>query len=140
LPSLFNSTPLSIIPNTRGQDAIGKYLRGAWAAFANDPVNGLGAYDDWPTYERHNETLIRLAYNDMTGINLTAGNHYDKPCRIGGPGGPGQPRFGTNASAVTTGSTSLPALTPRSTNAACEAVLPGSLAVVVGFLVASYLT
>ena len=60
---------------------IGQYMRGAWAAFAKDPVNGLSDYGGgWPRYSTGGQTLIRLAFNNMTGTNLAAGNQYDSGC------------------------------------------------------------
>lgn len=83
LPILFNVTPSgSGIPNnTAAETAIGSYMRGAWATFAKDPVNGLLKYEDgWPMYSPGEETLIRLAYQNMTGTNLAIGTTYDLTC------------------------------------------------------------
>lgn len=80
LPVLFNTTPTNSIPDTPAEGAIGAYLRGAWAAFARDPVNGLVAYG-WPRYSTDASTLVRLAYNNQTGPNLAIGNQYDNGCK-----------------------------------------------------------
>lgn len=65
--------------------AIGKYLRGAWAAFAKDPEMGLVSYaDGWPMYDPSSDTLVRLAYNNQTGANLARGDLYDDVCELFG--------------------------------------------------------
>jgi hypothetical protein len=76
---LFNTTPTSSIPDTPDEEAIGVYLRGAYAAFARDPINGLNTYG-WPQYSTTDSTLIRLAYKNRTGPNLAIGNMYDIDC------------------------------------------------------------
>lgn len=56
-------------------------MRGAWAAFAKDPVNGLNTYDfGWPQYQNGNATLIRLGYNNLTGPNAALPYTYDAGC------------------------------------------------------------
>jgi cholinesterase len=87
LPILFDNIPTGsgIPPNTPAEIAIGSYLRGAWATFAKDPVNGLKTYSGgngtgWPTYRPRGDTLIRLAFANQTGPNLALGNSYDGEC------------------------------------------------------------
>ncbi|TVY71469.1 Cholinesterase, partial [Lachnellula suecica] len=58
---------------------IATYMRGAWAAFAKDPVNGLTNYG-WPSYDSSADTLIRLAYNNITGPNVANPYLYDANC------------------------------------------------------------
>ncbi|KIM99541.1 hypothetical protein OIDMADRAFT_91883, partial [Oidiodendron maius Zn] len=73
LPVLFNNVPFGagVPPSTDAEVQIGDYIRGAWAAFAKDPVNGLTSYQDgWPMYDPSGETLIRLGFNNQTGTNL----------------------------------------------------------------------
>ncbi|KAL2817009.1 Alpha/Beta hydrolase protein [Aspergillus cavernicola] len=63
------------------QISTGNYIRGAWAAFAKDPQEGLKSYEDgWPLYNPQESTLIRLAYNNQTGANLGRPYPYDKGC------------------------------------------------------------
>jgi cholinesterase len=68
-------------PPTEAEIAIGNYMRGAWAAFAKDPENGLHCYGGgWPQYNTQGKTLIRLAYNDTLGINVVYPTLYDSVC------------------------------------------------------------
>ena len=114
LPLLFNTTLVSsgVEADTPAEVEIGKYFRGAWAAFAKDPVNGLTKYG-WPQYSPNTSSLIRIAYNNQTGPNLVTGNTYDIDCPGLGPaapngssspngtqtGGPGPSQTGTNGAA-----------------------------------------
>lgn len=79
IPVLFNTTPTANIADTPDEEAIGTYLRGAYAAFARDPVNGLNAYG-WPQYSTWDWTLVRLGYKNRTGPNLGIGGMYDLDC------------------------------------------------------------
>jgi cholinesterase len=68
-------------PPTEAEIAIGNYMRGAWAAFAKDPENGLQCYGGgWPEYNTQGKTLIRLAYNDTLGFNVVYPSLYDSVC------------------------------------------------------------
>ena len=88
LPVLFNYAPpsgLGIPASTPAEVAIGNYFRGAWAAFAKDPANGLSTYGGgngtgWPTYVPGQNTLVRLAYQNLTGPNLAPSEMYDTNC------------------------------------------------------------
>jgi cholinesterase len=88
LPVLFNYSPpsdLGIPVSTLEEIAIGNYFRGAWATFAKDPVNGLRTYGagngtGWPTYVPGGNTLVRLAYQNLTGPNLAPSQMYDSTC------------------------------------------------------------
>jgi hypothetical protein len=51
-------------------------MRAAWAAFAKDPVNGLTNYGS-PTYNTSEDSLIRLAYDNITGPNIINPYAYD---------------------------------------------------------------
>ena len=55
-------------------------MRGAWAAFARDPFNGLTSYG-WPEYSAKEPSLVRLAYRNQTGPNVGIGEEYDGGCR-----------------------------------------------------------
>lgn len=83
LSVLFNNTARrnGAPQDTPEEIAIGKYLRGAWAAFAKDPVSGLKSYGGgWPEYVPGKETLIRLAFENKTGINVASNTQYDATC------------------------------------------------------------
>ncbi len=86
LPVLFGNFPNAtggVPASTAAELSIGNYLRGAWAAFAKDPVNGLNSYQGgWPKYDPSGNTLIRLAYNNVTGTNLAPPALYDESCPI----------------------------------------------------------
>lgn len=65
-------------------------MRGAWAAFAKDPIQGLHNYDGWANYKHGGKTLIRLAYgNDFLNNNTRAqfllgpSLAYDSHCQNG---------------------------------------------------------
>ena len=81
MPVLFNTTLTDILPDSPEEQAIGVYLRGAWATFAKDPVNGLSTYGGgWPRYSTKKSTLIRLAYENKVGVNAGIGDEYDDEC------------------------------------------------------------
>jgi cholinesterase len=83
LPVLFGNVPFGsgVANNTDAEVQIGSYLRGAWAAFAKNPTDGLTTYrDGWPLYVPDKKTLVRLAYQNMTGANLATGSMYDQRC------------------------------------------------------------
>ncbi|KAK9800153.1 hypothetical protein SCARD494_01946 [Seiridium cardinale] len=71
LPSIFNTAPQYYYPNTHRENVIGQYMRGAWAAFAKDPINGLNNYDGWSNYDPDGETLIQIAYGNKHRDNGT---------------------------------------------------------------------
>lgn len=78
VPMLFNTAPSSP-PATSAQISIGNYMRGAWAAFAKDPQQGLTNYG-WPQYNTSQDTLVRLGYENITGPNLINPYRYDADC------------------------------------------------------------
>lgn len=80
VPLLFDTIPES--PGSTQQEVqFANYMRGAWAAFAKDPVNGLNNYEGgWPQYDVSEETLIRLAYNNLIGTNAVSPYLYDADC------------------------------------------------------------
>lgn len=83
VPFIFDTLPtgLGIPPDTEAEISIRAYVQGAWAAFAKDPVYGLSNYEDgWPQYSPFVPSMIRLAYNNVTGTNLGLSNLYDSTC------------------------------------------------------------
>lgn len=80
---MFHTPPagMGIALDTAQEQAVMNYTRGAWAAFAKDPVNGLNSYQGgWPAYSPTMSTLVRLAFDDATGTNLALPEMYDAPC------------------------------------------------------------
>jgi cholinesterase len=78
IPIIFDTVPATPGP-TQAEISIANYMRGAWAAFAKDPISGLTKYG-WPTYNTSQDTLIRLAYDNITGPNLINPYKYDADC------------------------------------------------------------
>jgi carboxylesterase type B len=127
LPLLFNTTLASsgAVPDTPAQVEIGRYFRGAWAAFAKDPVSGLTRYG-WPQYSPNALSLARIGYNNQTGPNLAIGNLYDADCPGLGPSAP------TGSSPTNGTQTRVPgAPPPTATSKASELSIPTFLIVAI---------
>ncbi|KAH8654949.1 Alpha/Beta hydrolase protein [Tricladium varicosporioides] len=83
IPFVFDTLPTGpgIAANTEAEISIGKYVRGAWAAFVKNPTSGLKTYEGgWPQYSPSEPSLIRLAYNNATGTNVALPQVYDSTC------------------------------------------------------------
>ncbi|TQN73832.1 Cholinesterase [Colletotrichum shisoi] len=83
VPVLFGTAPQDVINSTAQQVAVGKYMRGAWTAFAKDTASGLLNYDcngTWPKYQADGDTLNRISFQNQPGANLAPGNAYDGLC------------------------------------------------------------
>jgi cholinesterase len=83
LSIIFDTVPqgAGIPENTNEEISIGDYVREAWVTFAKDPANGLRNYQDgWPLYDPSEKTLIRLGYDNLTGVNLAMPSLYDRGC------------------------------------------------------------
>lgn len=83
IPFIWDTLPTGpgIPPDTEEEIAIRAYIQGAWGAFAKDPVSGLTTYGGgWPQYSPSEPTLIRLAYNNLTGTNVALPEIYDATC------------------------------------------------------------
>ncbi|KAK4098444.1 alpha/beta-hydrolase [Parathielavia hyrcaniae] len=76
--------------NTREQERVGRWMRGAWAAFARDPVRGLERYGKgngtgkgkgkgWPRFEEGGETLARIGFEGRE-VSFVKGDFYDAGC------------------------------------------------------------
>lgn len=82
-----------VVPNTPDENTMGVFLRGMWASFAKNPVDGLGAFmGGVPQYSAGGSALIRLGLNNTIGLNLAVGNEFDADCAqietvVGGGGG-----------------------------------------------------
>ena len=69
--------------DTAQEESIARYLSGAWAAFAKDPVTGLSSPPfSWPRYHPLGDTLIRLAYNNETRASFVFPVTYDLACPV----------------------------------------------------------
>jgi carboxylesterase type B len=81
IPIIFNTSPAGngILPNTARELEVMNYTRGAWVAFAKDPVNGPKAYG-WPEYDPTKATLVRLGLNDSASPDFALPQVYDAPC------------------------------------------------------------
>lgn len=79
--TLLFGTESQLEPSTAEEDAFAEYLKGAWVAFAKDPVAGLSTYEGgWPTYDPAAETLVRLGFENQVGTNLAFPELYDAGC------------------------------------------------------------
>lgn len=63
-------------PDTTLETETSKYIQGAWAAFARDPLSGL----EWPVYEPEQETLVKLGFKNNTDAVLGKGDEFDVLC------------------------------------------------------------
>ncbi|KFZ08291.1 hypothetical protein V502_09444 [Pseudogymnoascus sp. VKM F-4520 (FW-2644)] len=80
---VWNTLPTGpgIPPDTEEEVSIRKYVQGAWGAFAKSPSTGLTKYrGGWPQYSPFEPSLIRLAYNNVTGTNVASSGIYDEAC------------------------------------------------------------
>lgn len=67
LPVLFGtSQEASLTDSTWQERALGDYIRGAWAAFAAYPEEGLETLYGWPKYDVLNQTLVLLGQDNTT--------------------------------------------------------------------------
>jgi cholinesterase len=83
VPFIWDTLPTGpgIPADTEEEISIRSYIQGAWAAFAKDPACGLKKYKGgWPQYSPFESTLIRLAYDNVTGTNLALPERYDSTC------------------------------------------------------------
>jgi cholinesterase len=71
---------LSGTPDTAAEVDLGKWMRGAWAAFAKNPSRGLIDYG-WPLYNPSDDTLARIGFENTTGGNFGPGGGFDGACR-----------------------------------------------------------
>lgn len=80
---IWNTLPTGpgIPADTKEEVSIRNYIQGAWAAFAKSPSTGLLKYrGGWPQYSPYNPSLIRLAYDNVTGTNVASPKSYDEGC------------------------------------------------------------
>ena len=83
IPFIWDTLPTGpgIPEDTEEETSIRAYIQGAWAAFAKNSSGGLSNYEGgWPQYSPFEPTLIRLAYDNVTGTNLALPDIYDATC------------------------------------------------------------
>ena len=83
IPVIWETTQdATFVPPTPVEEAVGRYLNSAWAAFAKDPEHALSTPPfSWPRYNDDNNLLIRLAYENETSASFIDPNTYDLPCQ-----------------------------------------------------------
>ncbi|KAL2075539.1 hypothetical protein VTL71DRAFT_482 [Oculimacula yallundae] len=120
VPMLFNTAQNSPAASPE-QVSIGNYMRGAWAAFAKDPQKGLTNYG-WPLYNTSQDTLVRIAYENITGANLINPYRYDADCHLVNVSSvdatveiPEIPNLGANVTPTGNGTSSTPTATGSAT-------------------------
>ncbi|KAK1990490.1 carboxylesterase [Colletotrichum falcatum] len=55
-------------------------MQKAWAAFANDPVQGLSSVLGWPRFDPNEESLVLLAFENSPEPRFAKPGVYDTPC------------------------------------------------------------
>lgn len=69
-------------PPTSTEIALGKYVQGAWVAFARDPVNGLRNYG-WPVFNPVSASLVQLGnVFNQSGATFGQSVLLDLPCNV----------------------------------------------------------
>lgn len=73
----------AVVPNTPEENEIGALMRGLWATFAKDPVDGLASYEGGvPRYAPGTESLIQLGLNNSVELLYAAADTYDGACGL----------------------------------------------------------
>ena len=84
LHSVFGaSADVSGIAPTPEQEWTTTYQQGAWAAFVNNPAEGLASLA-WPRYDEQGNTLIRLALNGTPAASFVSPGGFDEGCPTNG--------------------------------------------------------
>jgi hypothetical protein len=71
---------VSGIPNSKAENELSAYMMMAWAAFADDPKEGLNMRLGWPMYDPEFDTLVRLGYDEATTASYVKPGVYDAEC------------------------------------------------------------
>lgn len=74
-----NSGAVSGIPPSQAEVQLSRLMQRAWAAFADDPKQGLSRFG-WPKYDPQGETLVRLGYENSATPTFVAPSLYDAQC------------------------------------------------------------
>ncbi|KAF2765364.1 alpha/beta-hydrolase [Teratosphaeria nubilosa] len=75
LPLFGTDELITKAPSTAQERVMGKYLRGAFAAFAADPVDGLTKYG-WKRYSNLSDTVVQLGFDDPSSPKFSPGPTY----------------------------------------------------------------
>ena len=76
LPLFGSSEAVSKQDSTWQERAMGTYMRGAWAAFAHDPTNGLNIYG-WEQYSNTTDSVIQLGFDDTNSTTFSVLPSYN---------------------------------------------------------------
>lgn len=77
---LFGTTDLTPSANaTAGEVVFEGYLRGAWEAFARDPMGDWSGFE-WPVCDPSKATLVRLGLDNLVGSHLSKPVLCDEGC------------------------------------------------------------
>lgn len=74
-----NDDGVSGIPSSPAEDRMTRLMQHAWAAFAEDPTQGLHRLG-WPQYDPDEDSLVRLAYKNRPRADIDSPSKYDAPC------------------------------------------------------------
>jgi carboxylesterase type B len=67
-------------PATEAEKEMSAIFQKAWAAFADDPVEGLEKVMGWPVFSPDDETLIRLGNENQAMAEFVSPSLYGSPC------------------------------------------------------------
>ncbi|KAL9059370.1 MAG: hypothetical protein Q9162_001239 [Coniocarpon cinnabarinum] len=76
LPMFGSSEEVSQADSTWQERAMGSYMRGAWAAFAHDPANGLNVYG-WKQYSNVTDSVIQLGFDNTSSTTFSVFPSYN---------------------------------------------------------------
>ncbi|KAK1723051.1 hypothetical protein CaCOL14_001996 [Colletotrichum acutatum] len=74
------SGDVSGIPPSDPQKKTTALMQSAWAAFANDPADGLSSVLGWPKFDPKEESLVLLAHDNNPEAQFVKPSTYDAPC------------------------------------------------------------
>lgn len=76
LPMFSSSEEVSKQDSTWQERSMGTYMRGAWSAFAHDPMNGLNIYG-WEQYSNMTDSVIQLGFDDTNSTTFSVLPSYN---------------------------------------------------------------
>ncbi|KZL69637.1 carboxylesterase [Colletotrichum incanum] len=74
------SEDVSGIVASESQKQTTAVMQMAWAAFANDPIDGLSSVAGWPKFDKNHESLVLLAFDNNPEPRFVKPEVYDAPC------------------------------------------------------------